>query len=163
MLTTRGDGETNLYSLTAGASFAQDRGNAIINLRYDDQGGVFARDRAPNTGSDVFYYGYYYGAAFGAPYDSFVLDPAHSSYPLCDGCTPVTSLPAAAIEWCYSTGMLTFDCSNKKRVPRGALRYSGELGGCRRRRAMRLQPLTHFRQIEIPVERKSDTPTSPMT
>ena len=76
---TRFDGETNLYSLTAGASFAQDRGNAIINLRYDDQGGVFARDRAPNTGSDVFYYGYYYGAAFGAPYDSFVLDPAYSS------------------------------------------------------------------------------------
>ena len=55
----KGDGETNHQdSLTAGASFAQDRGNAIINLRYDDQGGVFARDRAPlNTGSDVFYYG----------------------------------------------------------------------------------------------------------
>ena len=143
----KGDGETNLYSLTAGASFAQDRGNAIINLRYDDQGGVFARDRAPNTGSDVFYYGYYYGAAFGAPYDSFVLDPAYSSYP------PQGRFFTSGSGG-DSTGMLTFDCSNRNEyrvepsdtvVSWAAAGGGGQCGFNR----------THFRQIEIPVERKS--------
>ena len=76
-----GDGDTKLASLTFGASFADGRGSSIFNIRTDEQGSVFARDRAPNTGTDLFYYGWYYGADYGAPYDSFILDPGYSSYP----------------------------------------------------------------------------------
>ena len=104
-------------------------------------------DRAPNTGSDVFYYGYYYGAAFGAPYDSFVLDPAYSSYP------PQGRFFTSGSGG-DSTGMLTFDCSNRNEyrvepsdtvVSWAAAGGGGQCGFNR----------THFRQIEIPVERKS--------
>ena len=142
-----GDGETNLYSLTAGASFAEDRGNAIINLRYDDQGGVMARDRAPNTGSDVFYYGWYYGAAYGAPYDSFIADPAYSSYPPQGRFFPSGNAGNSA-------GMLTFDCSSRNayRVEASSTvtswAASGGSDNCGFNR-------TYFRQIEIPIERKS--------
>ena len=77
-----GDGDTSLASLTFGASLADGRGSTVFNIRSDEQGSVFARDRAPNTGSDVFYYGWYYGEQYGvSSYDSYILDPGYSSYP----------------------------------------------------------------------------------
>jgi outer membrane receptor protein involved in Fe transport len=101
-----GDGDTKLASLTFGASFADGRGSSIFNIRTDEQGSVFARDRAPNTGTDVFYYGWYYGADYGAPYDSYILDPGYSSYP------PQGRFFVSGSNG-DSTGMKTFDCSQR--------------------------------------------------
>ncbi len=143
----KGDGDTNSLSLTAGSNFADDRGNAIINLRVDEQGSVFARDRKPYTGNDVFYYGYYYGADFGAPYDSLIDDPAYSSY-IPQG----RFFPSGNIA--NGTGLLTFDCSerNDYRVLASdqVVDYSAAGGGaaCGFNR-------TYFRQLEVPVDRKS--------
>ena len=44
--TERGDGETVSLSVTAGANFAEDRGNAVLSLSYSDRNAVFAGDRA---------------------------------------------------------------------------------------------------------------------
>ena len=143
----KGDGDTNLYSLTAGSNFDDGRGNVIFNLRYDEQGGVMARDRGPNTGSDVFYYGYYYGAQYGAPYDSFVQDPAYSSY-VPQGRYFVSGSAGD------SAGMLTFDCSerNEFRVLESdtVVDWADSGGGaqCGFNR-------THFRALEVPVDRTS--------
>ena len=139
-----GDGDTKKATLTFGAQFADGRGSSIFNLRTDEQGSVFARDRKPNTGSDVFYYGYYYGADFGAPYDTFILDPAYSSYPP-QGRFFVSGTGSS------SAGMLTFDCSERdvdsvvksnKVVP-----WTGS-AACGFNR-------THHRQLEIPLDRYS--------
>ena len=67
-----GDGETTGFSMTLGSDFDEGKGNAVFNIRYDEQGGVWARDR-DKTDRDVFWYGYY-GA-------SGLLDPGFSSYP----------------------------------------------------------------------------------
>jgi len=67
-----GDGKTTGFSMTLGSDFDEGKGNAVFNLRYDEQGGVWARDR-DKTDRDVFWYGYY-GA-------SGLLDPGFSSYP----------------------------------------------------------------------------------
>ena len=72
----KGDGETSAMSLTFGGNFADGRGNAVFNLRVDEQGSVFARDRAPYTGVDTLDYDYYYGQAAG--YGE--VKPAYSSY-----------------------------------------------------------------------------------
>lgn len=143
----KGDGDTKLYSLTAGTNFDDGRGNVIFNLRYDEQGGVMARDRAPNTGSDVFYYGWYYGADFGAPYDTLISDPGYSSY-VPQGRYFVSGNMGD------STDMLTFDCSerNEFRVLESdqVVNWSDAGGGsaCGFNR-------THFRALEIPVDRTS--------
>lgn len=142
-----GDGDTELYSLTVGGSFADGRGNAIVNMRYDEQGGVMARDRAPNTGTDTFYYGYYYGGAYGAPYDSLIQKPAYSSYPP-QGRYFVSGSTG------NSAGMLTFDCSerNETRVLESdtVASWAGQGGStaCGFNR-------THYRALEVPIDRKS--------
>ena len=139
-----GDGDTNLASLTFGAQFADGRGSSIFNIRTDEQGSVFARDRAPNTGTDVFYYGYYYGADFGAPYDSFILDPAYSSYPP-QGRFFVSGTNSS------SAGMLTFDCSERdidSVVKSDTVVPWGGSAACGFNR-------THYRQLEIPLDRYS--------
>ena len=139
-----GDGDTSLASLTFGAQFADGRGSSIFNIRTDEQGSVFARDRAPNTGTDVFYYGYYYGADFGAPYDSFILDPAYSSYPP-QGRFFVSGTNSS------SAGMLTFDCSERdidSVVKSDTVVPWGGSAACGFNR-------THYRQLEIPLDRYS--------
>jgi len=142
-----GDGETELYSITAGGAFADGRGHAVVNVRYDEQGGVMARDRSPDTGSDIFYYGYYYGGAYGAPYDSLIVDPAYSSYPpqgryFISGSTG------------NSEGMLTYDCSQRDvdsvvasdTIVDWAAAGGGAACGFNR---------TYYRALEVPVDRKS--------
>ncbi|EGG29137.1 TonB-dependent receptor [Aequoribacter fuscus] len=143
----KGDGDTSSFSITAGSNFSDGKGNAIVNLRVDEQGSVFARDRKPYTGNDVFYYGYYYGADYGAPYDSLVEDPAYSSY-IPQG----RFFPSGNIA--DGTGLLTFDCSerNEYRVLSSdtVVDYSAAGGGaaCGFNR-------TYFRQLEVPIDRKS--------
>jgi len=139
-----GDGDTQKATLTFGAQFADGRGSSIFNIRTDEQGSVFARDRKPNTGSDVFYYGYYYGADFGAPYDSFILDPAYSSYPP-QGRFFVSGTNSS------SAGMLTFDCSERdidSVVKSDTVVPWGGSAACGFNR-------THYRQLEIPLDRYS--------
>ena len=137
-----GDGDTKLASLTFGAQFADGRGSSIFNIRTDEQGSVFARDRQPNTGTDVFYYGYYYGADFGAPYDSYILDPGYSSYPP-QGRFFVSGSTGS------SAGMLTFDCSKRdidSVVKSDTVVPWGGSAACGFNR-------THYRQLEIPLDR----------
>ena len=139
-----GDGDTKLASLTFGASFADGRGSSIFNIRTDEQGSVFARDRKPHTGSDVFYYGWYYGAAYGAPYDSFILDPGYSSYPP-QGRFFVSGSNS------NSAGMKTFDCSQRdidSVVASNTVVNWGGSAACGFNR-------THYRQLEIPLDRYS--------
>ena len=139
-----GDGDTKKATLTFGAQFADGRGSSIFNIRTDEQGSVFARDRKPNTGTDVFYYGYYYGADFGAPYDSFILDPAYSSYPP-QGRFFVSGTNSS------SAGMLTFDCSERdidSVVQSSNVVPWGGSAACGFNR-------THHRQLEIPLDRYS--------
>ena len=139
-----GDGDTQKATLTFGAQFADGRGSSIFNIRTDEQGSVFARDRKPYTGSDVFYYGYYYGADFGAPYDSFILDPAYSSYPP-QGRFFVSGTNSS------SAGMLTFDCSERdidSVVKSDTVVPWGGSAACGFNR-------THYRQLEIPLDRYS--------
>ena len=47
-----GDGETTGFSMTLGSDFDEGKGNAVFNLRYDEQGGVWARNR-DKTDRDV--------------------------------------------------------------------------------------------------------------
>jgi outer membrane receptor protein involved in Fe transport len=139
-----GDGDTKLASLTFGASFADGRGSSIFNIRTDEQGSVFARDRAPNTGTDVFYYGWYYGADYGAPYDSYILDPGYSSYP------PQGRFFVSGSNG-DSTGMKTFDCSQRDidSVTKSSTVVDwGGSAACGFNR-------THYRQLEIPLDRYS--------
>tara|TARA_B100000674_G_scaffold195648_1_gene159313 strand:+ start:24 stop:3107 length:3084 start_codon:yes stop_codon:yes gene_type:complete len=139
-----GDGDTKKATLTFGAQFADGRGSSIFNIRTDEQGSVFARDRKPNTGTDVFYYGYYYGADFGAPYDSLILDPAYSSYPP-QGRFFVSGTNSS------SAGMLTFDCSERdidSVVQSSNVVPWGGSAACGFNR-------THHRQLEIPLDRYS--------
>jgi outer membrane receptor protein involved in Fe transport len=139
-----GDGDTKLASLTFGAQFADGRGSSIFNIRTDEQGSVFARDRQPNTGTDVFYYGYYYGADFGAPYDSYILDPGYSSYP------PQGRFFVSGSNG-DSTGMKTFDCSKRdidSVVKSSTVVDWGGSAACGFNR-------THYRQLEIPLDRYS--------
>ena len=139
-----GDGDTKLASLTFGASFADGRGSSIFNIRTDEQGSVFARDRAPNTGVDQFYYGYYYGADFGAPYDSLILNPGYSSYPP-QGRFFVSGTNSD------STGMKTFDCSKRdfdSVVKSSTVVDWGGSAACGFNR-------TYYRQLEIPLDRYS--------
>ena len=139
-----GDGDTSLASLTFGAQFADGRGSSIFNIRTDEQGSVFARDRAPNTGSDVFYYGWYYGEQYGAPYDSYILDPGYSSYPP-QGRFFVSGTNSD------STGMKTFDCSQRdidSVVKSSTVVDWGGSAACGFNR-------THYRQLEIPLDRYS--------
>jgi outer membrane receptor protein involved in Fe transport len=139
-----GDGDTSLASLTFGAQFADGRGSSIFNIRTDEQGSVFARDRAPNTGSDVFYYGWYYGEQYGAPYDSYILDPGYSSYPP-QGRFFVSGTNSS------SAGMLTFDCSERdidSVVKSDTVVPWGGSAACGFNR-------THYRQLEIPLDRYS--------
>jgi len=142
-----GDGETSLASVTFGAPFADGRGNATFNLRVDEQGSVMARDRKPYTGRDLFYYGYYYGNDYGAPYDSFIADPGYSSY-VPQGRFFVSGNNA------NSAGMKTFDCSERgeyavkassKVVDWSAAGGSDNCGFNR----------THFRALEVPLQRYS--------
>jgi len=139
-----GDGDTKKATLTFGAQFADGRGSSIFNLRTDEQGSVFARDRKPYTGRDLFYYGYYYGADFGAPYDSLIADPAYSSYPP-QGRFFVSGTGSS------SAGMLTFDCSERDidSVVKSdtVVPWSGS-AACGFNR-------THHRQLEIPLDRYS--------
>ena len=139
-----GDGDTKLASLTFGAQFADGRGSSIFNIRTDEQGSVFARDRKPYTGSDVFYYGWYYGEQYGAPYDSFILDPGYSSYPP-QGRFFVSGTNS------NSAGMLTFDCSQRdidSVVKSDTVVPWGGSAACGFNR-------THYRQLEIPLDRYS--------
>ena len=139
-----GDGDTNKASLTFGASFADGRGSSIFNLRTDEQGSVFARDRAPNTGVDQFYYGYYYGGDYGAPYDTLILNPGYSSYPP-QGRFFVSGTNSS------SAGMLTFDCSKRdidSVVKSDVVVPWGGSAACGFNR-------THYRQLEIPLDRYS--------
>ena len=139
-----GDGDTKLASLTFGAQFADGRGSSIFNIRTDEQGSVFARDRQPNTGTDVFYYVYYYGADFGAPYDSYILDPGYSSYP------PQGRFFVSGSNG-DSTGMKTFDCSKRdidSVVKSSTVVVWGGSAACGFNR-------THYRQLEIPLDRYS--------
>ncbi len=54
-----GDGDTTMASVTFGTSLADGRGSTVFNIRSDEQGAVFARDRQPWTGNDKLFYGYY--------------------------------------------------------------------------------------------------------
>jgi outer membrane receptor protein involved in Fe transport len=142
-----GDGETYSLSLGMGGNFADGRGNAMFYARVDSQGKMMARDRAPYTGSDVFYYGYYYGAAYGAPYDSYILDPAYSSYPpqgrfFISGSTS------------NSQGMLTFDCSQRDEdsvLPSDTVVAWSAAGGTAQCGFNR----TYHRALEVPLDRYS--------
>lgn len=143
----KGDGETRLYSMTFGANFADGKGNSVFNIRTDEQGRVMARDRTGYTGRDLFYYGYYYGADFGAPYDSFILDPGYSSF-VPQGRFFVSGNNSD------SAGMLTFDCSS--RGPYSVTQSDtvvgwSDAGGSSNCGFNR----TYFRALEVPLERYS--------
>ena len=142
-----GDGSTHSLSITAGGNFMDGRGNAIINARKDSQGELMARDRTPYTGRDLFYYGYFYGADFGPPYDTLIADPAYSSYPP-QGRFFVSGSTA------NSQGMLTYDCSARDEdsvlpsdtVVEWAAAGGGDACGFNR---------TYHRALEVPLDRIS--------
>lgn len=55
-----GDGEETIIDFLAGSNFADDRGNATLNITYTDQGAVLSRDRertAIDSVSSVFFGG----------------------------------------------------------------------------------------------------------
>ena len=142
-----GDGDTSLISVTFGANFADGKGNSVFNIRTDEQGRVMARDRKPYTGRDLFYYGWYYGATYGPPYDTFISDPGYSSY-VPQGRFFVSGSTS------NSVGMKTFDCSNRGEysvtqsdtvVDWSAAGGSTACGFNR----------THFRALEVPLDRFS--------
>lgn len=142
-----GDGETHSISLTMGANFADGRGNAIFNARKDQQGSLYARDRTPYTGRDVFYYGPAFGADFGAPYNEYILDPGYSSYP-----------PQGRFFTSGSTGdstnMMTFDCSVRDEdsvVASDDVVFWADAGGAGQCGFNR----TYHRALEVPLERYS--------
>lgn len=137
-----GDGETTSLSFTMGGNFDGGRGNAILSARYDEQGDVMARDRAPYTGIDTLYYGYYYGQAFDE-----IVAPAYSSY-VPQGRYFVSGSTA------NSAGMLTFDCSARDEdsvLPSSTIVSWSAAGGgdaCGFNR-------TWHRRLEVPLDRHS--------
>ena len=142
----KGDGETSAMSLTFGGNYADGRGNAVFNLRVDEQGSVFARDRAPYTGVDALDYGYYYGKDTAESFfGSEVVIPAYSSY-VPQGRFFVSGSTA------NSRGMLTYDCSQRGDYSvtqtRTVVDYAAAGGGaaCGFNR-------TYFRMLEVPLER----------
>ena len=142
----KGDGETSAISLTFGGNYADGRGNAVFNMRIDEQGSVFARDRAPYTGVDSLDYGYYYGKETAELYfGSEVVTPSYSSY-IPQGRFFVSGTQA------NSAGMLTFDCSQRNAYSNTqsstVVSYSAAGGGtaCGFNR-------TYFRMLEIPLDR----------
>jgi outer membrane receptor protein involved in Fe transport len=142
-----GDGETYSVSATLGGNFDGGRGNAIFNARMDSQGRLMARDRAPYTGRDVFYYGWYYGNDFGAPYDSLIDDPAYSSYPA-QGRFFVSGSTG------NSQNMMTFDCSQRDEdspLPSDTPVFWSEAGGTANCGFNR----TYHRALEVPLDRYS--------
>jgi|TARA_B100001094_G_scaffold192390_1_gene186252 outer membrane receptor protein involved in Fe transport len=142
-----GDGDTKLASLTFGAQFADGRGSSIFNIRTDEQGEVLARNRTPYTGRDLFYYGWYYGEAYGAPYDSFIADPGYSSYPP-QGRFFVSGTNADGV------GMKTFDCSQRdfdSVVKSSTVVGWDDAGGSDNCGFNR----TYYRALEVPLDRYS--------
>jgi len=136
-----GDGETTGFSLTLGSDFDEGKGNAVFNIRYDEQGGVWGKNR-DKTDRDVFWYGYY-GA-------SGLLDPGFSSYP-----------PQGRFQFYdaagASGGYLTTDCSQRNGigaaggfavVKSDTWQTYGSSAACGFNR-------NHFRYIEVPVHRYS--------
>ncbi len=139
-----GDGETSLASVTFGAQFADGRGSSIFNVRTDEQGRVLARDRTPYTGRDIFHYGYY-SEIYGVPswYD-FALDPGYSSYP------PQGRFFVSGNNG-NSSGMLTFDCSQRdvdSVVKSDVVVPWGGSAACGFNR-------TYYRALEVPLDRYS--------
>lgn len=56
----QGDGDETVIDLLVGSNFADDKGNAVLNITYTDQGPVFSRDRervAIDSVSSVFFGG----------------------------------------------------------------------------------------------------------
>jgi outer membrane receptor protein involved in Fe transport len=140
-----GDGETHAFSLTMGQNFADGRGNAVFHARVDEQGSMFARDRTPQTGRDLFYYGPYYGGTYGAPYDTYIADPSYSSYPP-QGRFFVSGSTSD------SRGMLTFDCSQRDEdsvLPSDTVVDWAAAGGAAQCGFNR----TYHRALEVPLER----------
>jgi len=148
-----GDGKTTGFSMTLGSDFDEGKGNAVFNLRFDEQGGVWARDR-DRTNRDVFWYGYY-GAAG-------LLDPAFSSYPPQGRMQFYGQNPKADLGLdSYSTGSMggyySTDCSRRNGIGAAGghtIVASDEwkawcgagAGGFNR---------NHFRYIEVPIHRYS--------
>jgi outer membrane receptor protein involved in Fe transport len=101
-----GDGDTTMASVTFGTSLADGRGSTVFNIRSDEQGGVFARDRQPWTGNDKLFYGYYAPIYGVDAWKDLEFDPAYSSYP-----PQGRFMPSGLIG--DESGMLTFDCSQR--------------------------------------------------
>ena len=140
-----GDGETYAGSITFGNNYADGRGNAVFHVRFDEQGSLFARDRTPQTGRDLFYYGAIYGSTFGPPYDTYIADPSYSSYPP-QGRFFVSGSTAD------SRGMLTFDCSQRDEdsvVASDTVVDWAEAGGAAQCGFNR----TYHRALEVPLTR----------
>ena len=148
-----GDGETTGFSMTLGSDFDEGKGNAVFNLRFDEQGGVWARDRE-RTNRDVFWYGYY-GAAG-------LLDPAFSSYPPQGrmqfyGNNTKANLGLDAYGTGTQGGYYSTDCSKRNGI--------GAAGGHSLVASDVWQPWcgagsggfnrNHFRYIEVPIHRYS--------
>ena len=137
-----GDGNTASFSITMGGNYADGRGNAVFNIRADQQGQVRARDRAPYTGIDTLYWGYYYGQA----YDEISI-PQYSSYPP-QGRFFVSGSTG------NSEGMLTYDCSQRDEdsvvasntIVEWAAAGGGTACGFNR---------TYHRLLEVPLDRYS--------
>jgi iron complex outermembrane receptor protein len=137
-----GDGDTKMASVTFGSSFADGRGNAVFNVRSDEQGAVFARDRAPYTGRDILNYGYYAPIYGVESWKDLIFDPAYSSYP-----PQGRFMPSGRVG--DETGMLTFDCSQRdidSVVKSDTVVPWGGSAACGFNR-------THYRALEVPLER----------
>ena len=137
-----GDGDTTMASVTFGASLADGRGSTVFNIRSDEQGSVFARDRKPWTGNDKLFYGYYAPIYGVSSWKDLEFDPAYSSYPP-QGRYFVSGNVSD------STGMLTFDCSQRdidSVVKSDTVVPWGGSAACGFNR-------THYRALEVPLER----------
>ena len=137
-----GDGDTAMASVTFGSSFADGRGSAVFNIRSDEQGAVFARDRTPWTGRDKLNYGYYAPIYGVDAWKGLEFDPAYSSYP-----PQGRFMPSGKIG--DESGMLTFDCSKRdidSVVKSDTVVPWGGSAACGFNR-------THYRALEVPLER----------
>ena len=137
-----GDGDTAMASVTFGSSFADGRGSAVFNIRSDEQGAVFARDRTPWTGRDKLNYGYYAPIYGVDAWKGLEFDPAYSSYP-----PQGRFMPSGLIG--DESGMLTFDCSQRdidSVVKSDTVVPWGGSAACGFNR-------THYRALEVPLER----------
>ena len=137
-----GDGDTTMASVTFGTSLADGRGSTVFNIRSDEQGGVFARDRQPWTGNDKLFYGYYAPIYGVDAWKDLEFDPAYSSYP-----PQGRFMPSGLIG--DESGMLTFDCSQRdidSVVKSDTVVPWGGSAACGFNR-------THYRALEVPLER----------